>query len=173
MSGAEPPLVSVVVPVFNGARYLRSSLDTILAQTYPRVEVLVMDDASTDETPAILASYGDRLRHIRQPENRGIYGNTNDGIAAAEGNYIAFYHADDLYDPEIVAAEVDYLERHPAAGAVFCKDILIDPEGREVLRVELPEEVRELAALTRKTSPWKGGAAARRECMAWLSSEYL
>src|SRR5262245_40453342 len=92
-------LVSIVVPVYNGARYLRESLDSILGQTYPHTEVLVMDDASTDETPQVLASYGDRVRVHRQPWNRGIYGNANDGIALARGEYIAVYHGDDVYDP--------------------------------------------------------------------------
>ena len=94
--GGQGPLVSIVVPVFNGAKYLRESLDSILAQTYRSIEVLVMDDASTDETPEIIASYGDRVIHVRQRENRGIYGNANDGIERARGEYIAIYHADDL-----------------------------------------------------------------------------
>src|SRR5262249_7263082 len=76
-SGTHLSMVSIVVPVYNGERFLRASLDSILAQTYPRIEVLVMDDASTDGTPAILASYGERIKVIRQPENRGIYGNMN------------------------------------------------------------------------------------------------
>src|SRR5712691_7114902 len=86
-------LVSVIVPVYNGEKYLRESLDSILAQTYQHTEVLVMDDCSTDGTPAILESYGDRVRIFRQPHNRGIYGNANDGVAMAQGKYIAIYHA--------------------------------------------------------------------------------
>lgn len=139
--------MSVVVPVFNGADHLRESLESILAQTYPDLEVLVMDDASTDATPDVIASFGDRVRGIRQATNKGIYGNTNDGIAAASGEYIAFYHADDLYDPAIVSSEVEFLERHPEVGAVFCKDILVDASGNEFGRVELPPEVRGEAPL--------------------------
>src|SRR5438093_1456319 len=136
------PLVSVIVPVFNGERYLRESLDSIIAQSYPRPEVLIMDDASTDGTPAIIASYGDRVCCHRQSRNRGIYGNMNDGIALARGEYIAIYHADDVYHPSIIEREVAFLESHPAAGAVFCIDVFIDPFGREVGRLELPPEVR-------------------------------
>src|SRR5882672_1963255 len=83
------PLVSIVVPVFNGERYLRESLDSILAQTYSRTEIIVMDDASTDGTAEIIASYGGRISHYRQPQNRGIYGNMNDGIAGSQGELIA------------------------------------------------------------------------------------
>lgn len=136
------PLVSIIVPVFNGARYLRQSLDSILAQTYPRIEVLVMDDASTDATPEILASYGDRLTHVRQSKTRGIYGNVNDGIEAARGEYIATYHADDIYEPAIVEREAAFLNAYPEAGAVFCKDVFIDATGREAGRLALPLEVR-------------------------------
>src|SRR6266702_6968584 len=67
------PLVSIIVPVYNGERYLRESLDSILSQTYPHTEVIVMDDASTDGAAAILESYGNRVRIFRQPHNRGIY----------------------------------------------------------------------------------------------------
>ena len=139
--GGQGPLVSIVVPVFNGERYLRESLDSILAQTYRSIEVLVMDDASTDETPEIIASYGDRVIHVRQRENRGIYESANIGIARARGEFVAVYHADDVYEPTIVEREVACLERHPEVGAVFCKEIFIDAEGREEARLRLPPEV--------------------------------
>jgi glycosyltransferase involved in cell wall biosynthesis len=136
------PLVSIIVPVYNGARYLRESLDSILAQTYPNVEVLVMDDASTDETPNIIAAYGDRIRSYRQPQNQGIYGNMNGGIRQVSGEYIAIYHADDIYSPEIVAREVAFLEQYPESGGVFASDILINAQGEEWGRLTLPPEVR-------------------------------
>jgi GT2 family glycosyltransferase len=138
----ERPLVSIVVPVFNGARYLRQSLDSILAQSYGRIEVLVMDDASDDETPAIIASYGDAVQVRRQTRNRGIYANANDGIATARGELVAVYHADDVYHPTIVEREVEFLTRYPEAGAVFCADVFVDAEGREYARLQLPPEVR-------------------------------
>ena len=136
------PLVSVVVPVRNGEAHLRESLDSILEQTYPRLEVIVVDDASTDTTPAILASYGDRIRVHRQSATRGIYGNANDGIAVAQGELVGVFHADDVYLPEMVEREVAWLERHPEAGAVFCSDVFVDGEGRELGRLSLPPEVR-------------------------------
>src|SRR5689334_22259492 len=99
------PRVSVVVPVWNGERFLRESLDSILLQTFPSLEVIVMDDASTDGTEQIVRSYGDAVRYHRQSATRGIYGNCNDGIALARGEFIAIYHADDIYDPTIVERE--------------------------------------------------------------------
>jgi GT2 family glycosyltransferase len=136
------PLVSIIVPVFNGEWYLRESLDSILAQTYPRIEVLVMDDASTDGTPTIIESYGDRLKYYRQQHNRGIYENMNDGIVKAQGEYIAIYHADDVYEPTIVECEVAFMQKHPKAGAVFCQDIFIDAKGRECGSLTIPKKVR-------------------------------
>ncbi len=141
-SGKHSPLVSIIVPVYNGERFLRESLDSILAQTYPRIEVLVMDDASSDSTPSIIASYGERVRRHRQLQNRGIYGNANDGMAVARGEYIAVYHADDVYLPGIVEKQVAFLERYPEAGAAFCPAIFMDAAGQERGKMELPPEVR-------------------------------
>jgi glycosyltransferase involved in cell wall biosynthesis len=136
------PLVSIVVPVYNGASYLRESLDSLLRQSYTPVEILVWDDASTDETPAIIASYGDRVRAFRQPANRGIYANANDGITVARGEFIAVYHADDVYHPRIVEREVAFLLEHPQAGAVFCLDVFVDADNREYGRLELPPHLK-------------------------------
>ncbi|MBA2246432.1 MAG: glycosyltransferase [Gemmatimonadetes bacterium] len=137
-----PPLVSVLVPVYNGARYLRESLDSILAQSYPRLELLVLDDASSDETPEVIASYGDAVRSLRQPRTLGIYANANVGIEQARGELIAIYHADDVYLPTIVEREVEFLQRYPDAGTVFASDIFVDAQGREYARLTLPPEIR-------------------------------
>ena len=135
------PLVSILVPSFNGAPWLREALDSILAQTYSNIEVLLLDDASTDETPVVAAEYGGRIKYIRQSQNMGIYDNVNVGIAAAKGELIATYHADDIYLPTMVAEQVAYLQKHPEVGAVFASDILVDAEGREYYRMKLPDEV--------------------------------
>ncbi len=145
------PLVSIIVPVFNGERYLRESLDSIVNQTYSNVEILVMDDASTDSTSDIIAGYKDKVKHVRQPQNRGIYGNANDGIAAARGEYIAVYHADDVYDSLIVEKEVEFLERQPEVGAVFCKDIFVNGENQEYGRLQLPAELSGSRSLSYST----------------------
>ena len=129
------PLVSIIVPVFNGERYLRESLDSILGQTYPRTEVLVMDDASTDGTPRILASYGNNVRYRRQRENRGIYGNSNDGIAVARGELVAVYHADDVYLPTVVEREVRFLLDHPEVLRLVPEEIRAEREAPRPLRI--------------------------------------
>lgn len=136
------PLVSILVPSYNGAAFLREALDSILAQTHPNIEIILLDDASTDDTPAIAAEYGSSISYVRQASNLGIYDNVNVGIARARGSLIATYHADDIYLPTIVEAQVAYLHAHPGVGAVFCSDIFVDAEGRECGRLVLPPEVR-------------------------------
>ena len=137
------PSVSVVVPVFNGEVFLRESLDSILGQTYAPREVILMDDASTDSTPEIVASYGSAVRYVRQPANRGQFGNVNDGLALAlaTGDVVGVFHADDVYLPELLEREVAWLDAHPHAGAVFCSDVFIDELGRELGRLALPPEI--------------------------------
>ena len=136
------PLVSIIVPSYNGAAYLREALDSLLAQTYSNIEILLLDDASTDETPVIAAEYAGRITSIRQSTNLGIYDNVNVGIERVQGSLIATYHADDVYLPTIVEAQVAYLEAHPEVGAVFCSDIFVDAEGREYKRLVLQPELR-------------------------------
>jgi len=142
------PLVTVVVPVYNGARYLRESLDSIVGQTYAPTEIIVLDDASTDETPTIIASFAGRVRHVRHPRNMGQFPNINAGIAMAAGELVSVYHADDVYEPTIVERSAAFLESHPEAGAVFSLDVFIDAQGREYGRLELPPEMRGQRILT-------------------------
>lgn len=136
-----PPLVSVVILVYNSEHYLRECLDSVMAQTYPNLEVLIMDDASTDNSPAIVTSYGERVKYYRQEKNRGSFGNMNDGIALANGEFIAVYHADDVYESEIVERGVAALRRFPDAGAVFCLDTFINISGFPYGKLTLPQEV--------------------------------
>jgi hypothetical protein len=107
-----------------------------------------MDDASTDATSDIVRSFGSALTWYRQDANRGQFRNADDGIARATGRYIAVYHADDVYDREIVAQEVDFLESHPEAGLVFCLSRFMDVAGRDYGRLELPQPLRGCTTLT-------------------------
>jgi glycosyltransferase involved in cell wall biosynthesis len=93
------PLISCIVPVFNGERYLREALDSILSQTYRPLEILVVDDGSTDGTAALVAGYGDRVRSLFQP-NAGQAAARNLGLSEARGEFVAFLDQDDLWHPE-------------------------------------------------------------------------
>ncbi len=135
------PLVSVCMPVHNEARYLRESLVSLLTQTYQPLEIVVVDDGSSDSTPQILSSFtDDRLRCFRNPQNLGQFATQNRAIALARGELIAIRHSDDVYDPDMIEREVHFLMNHPEAGAVFCLDRWSDQCGRVLghTRARLP-----------------------------------
>ncbi len=109
MTGA---LVSCVVPVFNGERYLREALDSILAQTYRPLEVVVADDGSTDSTVEIVAGYADAVRYVRQ-DNAGAPAARNLGLDNGRGDFIAFLDADDVWHPEKLARQMARFDARP------------------------------------------------------------
>ena len=104
--------VSVIMPVYNGERFLLDAVRSVEAQGLERLEILVIDDGSTDGTAAILAGLGSRVRAVRQP-NRGPAAARNQGLALARGNVIAFLDADDLWSPGGLADMLAHLEAHP------------------------------------------------------------
>jgi len=93
------PLISCIVPVYNGERYLREALDSILAQTYPVLEIIVVDDGSSDGTADVVRSYSDSVRYLWQPRN-GPAAARNLGSGAVQGEFVAFLDADDRWHPE-------------------------------------------------------------------------
>lgn len=105
-------LVSCIVPVYNGERYVAEALDSILSQSYAPVEVIVVDDGSEDGTAGVLSGYGRRIRCVRQ-ENAGPAAARNRGLAESAGDLVAFLDADDLWHREKLARQVDHLGRSP------------------------------------------------------------
>ena len=121
-------LVSVIIPTYNCGKYIRESINSALFQTYTKLEVVVVDDGSTDDTEAVLEIYGQRIKYFRK-ENGGPASARNFGIKNASGEFIAFLDADDMWLPNKLALQIAYLQEHPEIGAVFsiqddgCKDI--------------------------------------------------
>ncbi|MGC8880316.1 MAG: glycosyltransferase family 2 protein, partial [Anaerolineae bacterium] len=94
------PAISVIMAVYNGARYLREAVDSILNQTFTDFEFIIVDDGSTDETPAVLDEYNDpRIVRLRNAHNLGLTKSLNRGLHVARGRYIARQDADDLSYP--------------------------------------------------------------------------
>jgi glycosyltransferase involved in cell wall biosynthesis len=120
--------VSVVIPTYNYGRYLRDAVDSVLAQTYAPLEVLVIDDGSTDDTADVAASYGDRIRFIRQ-QNAGVGAARNNGIALARGEYLAFLDSDDIWLPQKLEKQIARFEADPELGLVHCGAERFDESG--------------------------------------------
>lgn len=124
------PLVSVVIPTYNGERFLRPAIESILNQTLTDFELIVIDDASTDSTPRILAEFkDDRLLLFRNDCNLGIAGATNKGLAVASGLYVALQDHDDVSVPHRLQTQVSYLDGHPAIALVGSAATKIDERG--------------------------------------------
>jgi glycosyltransferase involved in cell wall biosynthesis len=122
------PLVSVVVPVHNGERFLADALRSIREQAYADLEVLVVDDGSTDGTAALLDSLGPDIRALHRPQG-GPAAARNDGLRAARGAYVAFLDADDLWPTGRLHKQVHYLEEHPRAEVVLGRVLAVDERG--------------------------------------------
>jgi glycosyltransferase involved in cell wall biosynthesis len=114
------PLVSCVVPVFNGERHLAEALDSILAQTHRPIEVVVVDDGSTDGSTSVAERYGEPVRVVRQA-NAGPTAARDAGVRVASGELLAFLDADDLWLPEKLAVQLEHLAAHPSLDATFCQ----------------------------------------------------
>lgn len=131
------PLVSVGIPVFNGENFLEAALDSILAQTYGNLEIIICDNASTDRTPAICARYAaldKRITYIRNEHNLGAAKNYNLTVALARGTYFKWAAHDDVCEPTFIECCVAELEREPAAVLAYPKTIVIDAQGNVIDR---------------------------------------
>lgn len=113
------PLVSVVIPAYNCEQYLARAIASALTQSYANIECIVVNDGSTDGTADIIASFGDRIRSISQP-NGGASAARNIGVASARGKYVAFLDADDYWLSTKIANQVEVFRRHPALVLVSC-----------------------------------------------------
>jgi len=106
-----PPKISVVLPTYNGAKYIRQSIDSCLNQTYTNIELIIVDDGSTDDTPEIVKSYTDkRIKHLRHKKNKGLPHSLNTGFAAATGDYLTWTSDDNFYDKKAIELMLDFLE---------------------------------------------------------------
>lgn len=136
------PLVCICIPTYNAAVTVRETLESILNQTYPNLVVHISDNASIDDTLQVIEAIADsRVTIHRHAENVGGEANFNRCIQLAEGKYTAIFHADDVYEPEMVAKQAAFLEAHPEAGAVFTEASTIDETGNKIGEIRLPKGI--------------------------------
>jgi glycosyltransferase involved in cell wall biosynthesis len=125
------PLVSVIVPTFNRSAFLPMAIGSVLGQTLTDLELIVVDDGSSDDTPALLEAIADgRLKVVTHPRNRGIAEARNSGLSAARGKYVAWLDSDDICRPDRVATQVRFLEKNPEVAVVGSCAGKIDRHGR-------------------------------------------
>jgi glycosyltransferase involved in cell wall biosynthesis len=181
------PLVSVLLPVFNRAGWVGRAIESVLAQTHPAVELIVVDDGSTDETPAVIRGFSDKVRMLRQP-NLGPYAARNLALGHARGDLVAFMDSDDRWHPDKLARQLPLLAR-PAVGLVYADAALVEggpdaarPLGRSAFANTLPARGRVLEAFVRGNFVPTCTVLARRQCLeeiggfesgSRLSADYL
>lgn len=127
MSSQHKPTVSVIIPCYNGARFLAETLESVLAQTYPYFEIIIVDDGSKDTTRDVASRYP-QARYIYQ-ENRGVCATRNRGFQNSKGEYLVFLDQDDRLLPEALEIGISQLKAHPTCGAVMGCYQLIDSTG--------------------------------------------
>ena len=109
---AQPPLVTVIIPTYNRASFLKEAIDSVLSQTYRNFELIVVDDGSTDGTSELLLSYGHKIKVIKKA-NKGPSASRNRGIKAAKGDWIAFLDSDDVWKPYKLEKQVQFIKDNP------------------------------------------------------------
>jgi len=130
------PLVTIITASYNSSRYLSASIESALAQTYKKWELIILDDASTDNTETLATKYvknDPRIQYFRQPKNLGIAGNRNTGFEKARGKYLAILDSDDMWiNPEKLEKQVSFLEKNPAYGLIGTWAKKVDDDGRDI-----------------------------------------
>ncbi|MCE1254649.1 MAG: glycosyltransferase family 2 protein, partial [Anaerolineae bacterium] len=128
------PKVSIIIPVYNGANYLRQAIDSALAQTYTNTEVLVINDGSTDlnATEDIILSYGDKIRYFKK-ENGGVATALNLGINKMSGDYFSWLSHDDMYHPQKIEKQISELRTIDNPNTIsVCNVTVINSEGQKI-----------------------------------------
>jgi glycosyltransferase involved in cell wall biosynthesis len=128
------PLVSIVTPSYNQARFLEATIQSVLGQTYPNIEYIVIDGGSTDGSVDVIRRYADRLAAWVSEKDAGQTDAVNKGFARAHGDILAWLNSDDVYRPDAVAEAVAFLETHPQVGMVYGDADFIDEHGEAIGR---------------------------------------
>ncbi|WP_429078634.1 glycosyltransferase family 2 protein [Aeromonas hydrophila] len=148
------PLISIVVPVFNVEDYINDALKSMLNQTYKNIEIIVVDDASTDKTYDILNGFkDDRVKILRNKKNSGICHSLNKALSIAKGEYIARADGDDILLPDRISQQLAYLKENPDIGIVGCSLTTIDENNNEIGQVKYTDNQVSIKKVLKFSSP--------------------
>src|SRR5581483_4688288 len=172
--------VSVVIPTYNCEQYITATIDSVLTQTCPPSEIIVVDDGSTDRTAEILKPYEGRIRYLYQ-KNRGEPAARNLGIRNSREELIACLDADDLWLPRKLELQMPYFDRHPDCALVYTDTSSFDESGvlNESLRVQFQQTFSSgniFAQLFRETMFGSGTVVFRKACLekvGWFDESFL
>ncbi len=166
------PQVTVIIPTFNMAHYLGECISSVTRQSVGNMEVIVIDDGSTDNTNEIVSSFGNRVSYFYQ-SNRGESAARNMGIKISSGEYLAFLDADDIWLPEKIEKQIAVLNRNPNIGMVACGYTVVNETGR-ILYANAPrnynnrETLRNALSIAQIIPGSASGVLIRRECFGRL-----
>lgn len=123
--------ISVIIPVYNGDKYINKSVDSVLGQTYQNIDIVVINDGSTDNTKVLLSEYGDKIQVINQL-NQGLSAARNAGIKNATGDYLAFLDADDYWLPEKLQSQMAFMQANPHIGFCSTQSMLVNEDYERI-----------------------------------------
>ena len=129
------PLVSVIIPNYNHARFVGDAIQSVLDQTYKNYEIIVVDDGSTDNSREVISQFGDKVQCIHQ-KNAGLSAARNTGIKASKGSLIGVLDADDMYGPMFLETLVGELQANPSADGVYCGYQFVDEKNSLLPQIE-------------------------------------
>ena len=159
------PEVSVIIPCYNSERFIRETLSSVLSQTFAAIEIIIIDDGSTDSTKEIIDSFSDlRIKYFYK-QNEGVSIARNRGIGCSKGKYIAFLDADDIWLPEKIERQVGKMEKEKSASLIYSGFYIIDDNGlvMDTFNRESSGDIIKDLVLIGNTIGTSSGVLARRE----------
>ena len=158
--------VSVIIPVYNAEKYIAATVQSVLSQTYRNFEIIIVDDGTPDNSVKICQQFNDSRIKIVHQKNRGLPGARNTGIRHAQGDYLAFLDADDIWLPEKLEKHVEHLDNSPTVGISFCYSAFINEKGNSTGICQKPRKLYDITpSYVLCRNPVGNGSAAviRRE----------
>lgn len=170
------PLVSIILPTHNRAKYIKKAIESVLSQTYKDFEFIIIDDGSTDETPEIISEYrrnDPRIKILTNKSNLGLVKSLNKGIRNAQGKYIARIDDDDFWcDSQKLKKQTAFLEANPDYVLVGGGVIKINEEGQEIVRLMLPQQDKNIRRAILQNNPFVHSSVVFRKEVWDKAGEY-